>query len=86
MANDTYLLIDGIVTNMNAIKLLGCKFGYNLDSINASYTLEWFDCELYFIVDPCDMLKLIRIALTDFGTSIDVDHKMTNWKDIRDLQ
>eukprot|EP00795_Rhopilema_esculentum_P009869 gene9869-18457_t len=56
---------DGIATNFDAMRNLGCTFGTKLDEMDGSFSCDFFDHKLFFVADACHMLKLARNALAD---------------------
>ena len=60
--------MDGTTTNINAMKLSGCKIT-NSDELNESFSFDGYDYELVFIMDPCHMLKLLLFKFCIFMLS-----------------
>ena len=78
------ITMDGTTTNINAMKLLGCKIT-NSDELNESFSFDGYDYELVFIMDPCHMLKLARNALGDLKVFIDSENRKIKWEHLQKL-
>ena len=78
------ITMDGTTTNINAMKLLGCKIT-NSDELNESFSFDSNDHELVFIMDPCHMLKLARNALGDLKVFIDSENRKIKWEHLQKL-
>lgn len=54
---------DGACTNFSSMKMLGCEFGNSYESIKNWFNHPISNALVYFIPDPCHMLKLARNTL-----------------------
>ena len=76
---------DGAFSNFSAMKSLGCSFD-KVENMKTHFNIESYDKVIYFIPDPCHMLKLARNALCDLGLFIDSQKRFVKWEHITVLQ
>ena len=62
------------------MRQLGCKIGDSLDSLDGKFSHPSTDSAVYFIPDPCHMLKLARNALADVKVFRDHENKIIKWE------
>lgn len=77
---------DGAPTNLDAMRKLGCNIGPGRDNFVGEFLHPSSGKPIYFIPDPCHMLKLARNALADVGTFLDGQKQVIKWEHIANLQ
>lgn len=74
---------DGYSTNWSMARQLGCKFQDN-DFITY-FSHPVIKKNIYIILDPCHMLKLVRNTLGEKGSIVDENNQFIDWKYISAL-
>ena len=76
---------DGTSANISTLRILGCNFTNDFQSMNVKFKHPTRDYFVYSTLDACHMLKLARNALGDIGSFKSPDGKLITWKNIKDL-
>ena len=76
---------DGLISNFSAMKNLGCSFGSKIKEMCGSFPHPEYDHPIYYIPDPCHMLKLARNALCSIGIFVDEQNQYIKWDHIKAL-
>ncbi|CAK8674242.1 unnamed protein product [Clavelina lepadiformis] len=76
---------DGCSVNLQAMCQAGCKIGQSVAEIDGAFRHPSKEDPIYFMPDPCHMLKLARNALADLGIIHDGEKQPIKWKHISNL-
>jgi hypothetical protein len=88
MLNDTgvkiiSLTFDGAPANLTIVKILGADF--RLSSLKSFFLHPQTKEEIFILLDPCHVIKLLRNALADWGGFHDKDEKEILWQYFKDF-
>lgn len=75
--NITNIVCDGLQTNLSVVQELGCSF--SPDNFKTFFTNPGNNSKIYFLLDACHMLKLVRNALGDLKVIIDPIYGSIKW-------
>jgi hypothetical protein len=77
------LTFDGAPANLTMAKILGADF--RLSSLKSFFLHPQTKEEIFILLDPCHVIKLLRNALADWGGFHDKDEKEILWQYFKDL-
>lgn len=72
------LTFDGAATNMSMASILGANL--TLPSLKPCFPHPITKDNIFIILDPCHMLKLVRNALADTGPFFDDNNRIISWQ------
>lgn len=76
------VVMDGCYANQRTARILGVSFQ---DPFEPSFIHPGTDRRIFFIFDPCHMLKLVRNFFSHFGCLVDADGEEIRWDFIEKL-